>query len=107
VTGDEAAKASAAVTAKDSAVSVTSVPKDPDGSHDLLGTKAGAPVIFDVSADLATVTQSIMGAGPRSAAPGARAPAAPAAPGSCGIAGRPRQLGAARRGCISVDVWRA
>ncbi|MEP6631803.1 MAG: hypothetical protein ABJA89_15145, partial [Lapillicoccus sp.] len=58
VTGDEATKASAAVTAKDSAVTVTSVRKDPDGSYDVLGTKAGAPVMFDVSADLATVTQS-------------------------------------------------
>jgi hypothetical protein len=58
VTGDEATKAGAAVTAKDSAVTVTSVRKDPDGSYDVLGTKAGANVMFDVSADLATITQN-------------------------------------------------
>lgn len=58
VTGDEATKVSAAVTAKDSAVTVTSVRKDPDGSYDVLGTKAGANVMFDVSADLATITQA-------------------------------------------------
>jgi hypothetical protein len=58
VTGDEAAKVTAAVTAKDSAVTVTEVRKDPDGSYDALGTKAGAPVFFDVSADLATITEN-------------------------------------------------
>lgn len=58
VTGDEATKVSAAVTAKDSAVTVTSVRKDPDGSYDVLGTKNGANVMFDVSADLQTVTQA-------------------------------------------------
>jgi hypothetical protein len=58
VTGDEATKVSAAVTAKDSAVTVDSVRKDPDGSYDVLGTKDGAQVMFDVSADLATVTQA-------------------------------------------------
>ncbi len=72
VTGDEATKASAAVTAKDAAVTVTSVRKDPDGSYDILGTKAGAPVMFDVSADLATVTQSTGGG--RGGAAGATAP---------------------------------
>ncbi|HET7723281.1 MAG TPA: hypothetical protein VFK68_01470 [Propionibacteriaceae bacterium] len=63
VTGDEATKVSAAVTAKDSAVTVASVRKDPDGSYDVLGTKAGANVMFDVSADLATVTQAQGGGG--------------------------------------------
>jgi hypothetical protein len=58
VTGDEATRVGAAVTAKDSAVTVTSVRKDPDGSYDVLGTKAGANVMFDVSADLATITQN-------------------------------------------------
>ena len=58
VTGDEATKVGAAVTVKDSAVTVTSVRKDPDGSYDVLGTKAGANVMFDVSADLATLTQN-------------------------------------------------
>ncbi len=61
VTGTAADKASAAVTAKDSAVTVMSVRKDPDGSYDVLGTKAGAYVMFDVSADFATVTQSTRG----------------------------------------------
>jgi hypothetical protein len=56
VAGDEAAKVTAAVTAKDSAITVTSVRKDPDGSYDALGTKAGANVMVDVSADLTTVT---------------------------------------------------
>jgi hypothetical protein len=63
VTGDEAAKASAAVTAKDSTVTVESVRKDPDGSYDVLGTKAGAKVMFDVSADLATITENAGGPG--------------------------------------------
>ncbi len=64
VTGDEAAKVTAAVTAKDSAVSVTSVRKDVDGSYDVFGTKAGAPIAFEVSADLATVTEKAGGRGP-------------------------------------------
>ena len=51
-----ATKASAAVTAKDSTVKVTSVGKDADGSYDALGTKDGKDVFYDVSADLATVT---------------------------------------------------
>ena len=63
VTGEEATKVSAAVTAKDSAVTVESVRKDPDGSYDVLGTKAGARVMFDVSADLATVTENAGGPG--------------------------------------------
>ena len=63
VTGEEATKVSAAVTAKDSTVTVESVRKDPDGSDDVLGTKAGARVMFDVSADLATVTENAGGPG--------------------------------------------
>ncbi len=55
VTGDELAKVTEAVTAKDSAVSVTSVRKDPDGSYDVFGTKDGSPVMVEVSADLKTV----------------------------------------------------
>jgi hypothetical protein len=58
VTGDELAKVTAAMKAKDSAVTVTSVRKDPDGSYDVLGTKAGANVMFDVSADLKTFTEN-------------------------------------------------
>lgn len=56
VTGSELAKVNAAVKAKDSAVSVTSVRKDADGSYEVLGTKAGSPVAFDVSKDLKTIT---------------------------------------------------
>lgn len=56
VTGDEATKVSAAVTARDSAVAVTSVRKDAGGSYDVLGTKDGKNVFYDVSADLAMVT---------------------------------------------------
>jgi len=63
VTGDEAAKVSAAVTAQDSTVTVESVRKDPDGSYDVLGTKDGQKVMFDVSADLATVSQAQGGPG--------------------------------------------
>jgi hypothetical protein len=63
VTGDELAKVTAAVTAKDSSVTVTSVQKDPDGSYDVFGTKAGAQVMFEVSADLATITQNANGGG--------------------------------------------
>lgn len=42
VTGTELANVKAAVTAKDSTVTVTEVRKDPDGSYDVIGTKAGA-----------------------------------------------------------------
>jgi len=56
VTGDELAKVSAAMKAKDSSVTVTSVRKDPDGSYDVLGTKDGANVFYDVSTDLTTFT---------------------------------------------------
>ena len=72
VTGDEAAKVSAVVTAKDSAVTVEKVQKDADGSYDVLGTKAGAKVMFDVSADLATVTENA--GGPGAGGPGAGGP---------------------------------
>ena len=58
VTGDEATKVAAAVTAKDSAVTVSSVRKNADGSYLVLGTKAGQNVFYRVSADLATVTQA-------------------------------------------------
>ena len=64
VTGDEAAKVTAAVVAKDAAVAVTSVRKDPDGSCDAVGTKAGDRIMFDVSADLKTVTEKAGHGGP-------------------------------------------
>ncbi len=73
VTGDEAAKVSAAVTAKDAGVTVAKVLKDPDGSYDVLGTKGGQPVHFEVSADLATVSQGGPGAdGRRPGGPGGK-----------------------------------
>ncbi len=63
VTGAELTKVTAAMKAKDSAVTVTAVREDPDGSYDVLGTKAGAPVRYDVSADLATFTAHTGGPG--------------------------------------------
>jgi hypothetical protein len=63
VNGDELAKVTAAIKAKDSAVTVTAVQKDPDGSYDVDGTKAGAPVRYEVSADLKAITAST-GGGP-------------------------------------------
>jgi hypothetical protein len=64
VTGDELAKVTAAVTAKDSSVTVTSVRKDPDGSYDVFGTESGGPAMYEVSADLKTITQHGPGMGP-------------------------------------------
>lgn len=58
VTGEEATKVAAAVTAKDSAVTVEKVMKDEDGSYHALGTKNGSRVHYQVSADLATVTET-------------------------------------------------
>ena len=81
VTGSEADKVIAAVKAKDSAVTITTVRKDPDGSYDALGTKAGAPVFFDVSSDLKTVTAATGGHG----GPGHRG--GPDGPGARGGAG--------------------
>jgi|SRR3954447_2839577 len=63
VTGSEAAKVTAAVKAKDSSVTVTSVRKDPDGSYDVLATTSGSQVMFDVSKDLKTITQHTFGGG--------------------------------------------
>ncbi len=56
VTGTELSKVKAAVKAKDSAITVTEVRKDPDGSYDVFGTKAGSPVMLEVSKDLKTTT---------------------------------------------------
>jgi hypothetical protein len=63
VTGDELTKVTAAVTAKDSSVNVTSVRKDTDGSYDVFATKSGSQVMYDVSADLKTITQHTFGGG--------------------------------------------
>jgi hypothetical protein len=58
VTGDEATKVKDAVVAKNAGVTITEVRKDPDGSYDALGTSAdGTKVMYDVSTDLATITQ--------------------------------------------------
>ena len=58
VTGDELAKVTAAVQAKDPAFTVGVVHKDPDGSYDVFGTKSGTPDGYQVSADLQTITES-------------------------------------------------
>src|SRR6478735_4119123 len=63
VTGDELAKVTAAVTKKDSGVTVKQVLQDPDGSYDVFGTKGGEPVMLEVSKDLATVTERAGGPG--------------------------------------------
>lgn len=56
VTGTELSKVKAAVKAKDSALTVTEVRKDADGSYDVFGTKSGSPVMLEVSKDLKTIT---------------------------------------------------
>jgi hypothetical protein len=56
VTGDELAKVTAAVKAKDASIAVSRVTKDPDGSYDVFGTSNGNQIKYDVSADLSTVT---------------------------------------------------
>jgi hypothetical protein len=63
VTGDEAAKVTAAVTAKDASVTVSRVVKGADGAYHVFGTKGGERVHFAVSADLTTVTEGKAGAG--------------------------------------------
>lgn len=74
VTGAQKTAVVDAVTAKYPSVSVLSVRKDPDGSYDALGTKAGQPVMYDVSKDLKTITESTHG-------PGGQKPGAPPAQG--------------------------
>jgi hypothetical protein len=73
VTGTALATVTAAVKAKDSAVTVSSVRRDPDGSYDVFGTKAGANVMLEVSKDLKTITTHT-GGGPG----GAGSPGRPA-----------------------------
>ena len=63
VTGEEAQKVIDAVEAQDPSVTIDTVRKDPDGSYDALGTKDGSPVFYDVSADLATITEHTAGPG--------------------------------------------
>ncbi|BEL06773.1 hypothetical protein Q0Z83_049640 [Actinoplanes sichuanensis] len=75
VTGDEAAKVTAAVTAKDTGVTVSRVVKGPDGAYHVLGTKGGERVHFEVSADLTTVTEGKRGPGGHGPKPDGRRPA--------------------------------
>ncbi len=63
VTGDEAQAVIDAVEAQDSSATIDTVRKDPDGSYDALGTKDGQPVMYDVSADLKTITEHTGGPG--------------------------------------------
>jgi len=63
VTGSALTSVKDAVKAKDSAVTVTSVRKDPDGSYDVFGTKSGSPVMLEVSKDLKTITVNTHGPG--------------------------------------------
>lgn len=69
VTGAEADKVIAAVKAKDSAAMIATVREDADGSYDALGSKAGAPVVFEVSKDLKTIEARTRGG---KGGPGAR-----------------------------------
>jgi hypothetical protein len=57
VTGAQATKVADAVKAKYSGVTVSTVRQDADGSYDVLGTKGGSPVFYDVSKDLSTITE--------------------------------------------------
>ncbi len=60
VTGDEAQKVIDAVQAKNNGVKITTVRKDTDGSYHALGTKAdGTNVMYEVSTDLATITEAV------------------------------------------------
>lgn len=82
VTGNELSRVTAAVKAKEPSVTVTQVRRDPDGSYDVFGTRAGAPVMLQVSKDLKTV--SAWGSprdGRRGGGPGG-CPGGPGAPGS-------------------------
>ncbi|TQJ52105.1 hypothetical protein [Phycicoccus sp. SLBN-51] len=63
VTGTELAKVKAAVKAKDSSITVTTVMKDADGSYDVFGTKSGSPVRVEVSKDLKTIEVDTGGPG--------------------------------------------
>jgi hypothetical protein len=71
VTGAELTKVTAAVKAKDSAVTVQRVQKDPDGSYDVIGTKDGNPVMLEVSKDLGTIETRTGGPGGPQPAPSA------------------------------------
>lgn len=63
MTGEELTKVTEAVKAKDSAMAVTRVYKEADGSYAVIGTKDGAKTFYHVSADLQTFTQKSRTAG--------------------------------------------
>ena len=63
VSGTELANVKDAVKAKDPAVTISSVRKDPDGSYDVFGTRSGSPVMLEVSKDLKTITVNTHGPG--------------------------------------------
>ncbi|MBD2760217.1 hypothetical protein IEE94_11940 [Yimella sp. cx-573] len=64
VTGTEATNVKNAVTAKYSGITITEVRKDPDGSYDVLATKSGNRVMYEVSKDLKSISERT-GGGPR------------------------------------------
>ena len=88
VTGDELTKVTATVKAKDSAITVSSVQKDPDGSYDVHGTKAGARVMVEVSKDLATIEVRTGGPG-QGGRGGSRGPGASSSGASQGATATP------------------
>lgn len=89
VTGAEATKVTAAVKAKDSAVTVERVMKDADGSYDVHGTKAGNHVMVEVSKDLKTIEVRTGGpGGPAGHGPAGERPA-PGAPAPSGAPSAP------------------
>jgi hypothetical protein len=103
VTGTELSKVTAAVKAKDSAVAVTSVQKDEDGSYDVFGTKAGAKVMLEVSKDLKTITARTGGPGGHGHGPDGDGPAA----GSAGSESNGTQSnGTQSNGTASTTVYR-
>jgi hypothetical protein len=63
VAGPELANVTAAVKAKDAAVTIQRVQKDPDGSYDVIGTKDNTPVMLEVSKDLKTIQTRTGGPG--------------------------------------------
>ncbi|MEZ5194199.1 MAG: hypothetical protein R2734_18110 [Nocardioides sp.] len=71
VSGAQKTKVVDAVEAAHDGVTVTDVRQDPDGSYDALGTDAdGHPVFYDVSTDLATITEHTGGPGGHGGGPG-------------------------------------
>ncbi|MDO5626988.1 MAG: hypothetical protein Q4G43_01585 [Mobilicoccus sp.] len=55
VTGEEATRVTDAVAAQEADITVETVRKDPDGSYDVIGTRAGERVMVEVSADLSSI----------------------------------------------------